>query len=59
MLREAILIYRSELAVTLRNKPYLVMGMIQPVLYLVLCGPLLAVLVSKMPGTPARRRGST
>lgn len=53
MLREAILIYRSELAVTLRNKPYLMMGMIQPVLYLVLCGPLLAVLVTRAPGTPA------
>ncbi|MEU7790682.1 MULTISPECIES: ABC transporter permease [unclassified Amycolatopsis] len=54
MLREAILVYRSEIAVLLRNKPYLVMGMIQPVLYLVLCGPLLAVLVSKTPGVAAQ-----
>lgn len=53
MLRETNLVYRSELAVMLRNKPYLVLGMIQPVLYLVLCGPLLAVLVSKTPGMPA------
>lgn len=50
MLRDTLLIFRAELAVSLRNKVFIMIGMMQPVLYLVLFGPLMEKLAANTPG---------
>ncbi|NBH06453.1 ABC transporter permease [Amycolatopsis sp. SID8362] len=50
MVRDTLLIFRAELAVSLRNKAFIVIGMMQPVLYLVLFGPLMEKLAASTPG---------
>lgn len=45
--RESFIIFRRQLRMNLRNPAWVVIGMLQPVLYLVLFGPLLEPLVSQ------------
>lgn len=52
MLRDMLLIYRGELTVALRNRSWLFMGMLQPVLYLSFFGPLLVKIAASTPGFP-------
>jgi ABC-2 type transport system permease protein len=52
MLRDIVLIYRAELSIALRNRSWLVMGMVQPLLYLLLFGPLLVKIAASTPGFP-------
>src|SRR5258705_245828 len=40
-LRDSLLIYRRSLTLTLRQPVWIIMGIFQPILYLVLFGPLL------------------
>lgn len=51
MLRDTWLIFHRSLVTTLRNPVWLIMGLMQPILYLVLFGPLLNSIAS-MPGFP-------
>ncbi len=50
-IRDTWLIYERSLVLSLRNKVWVIMGVLQPVLYLLLFGPLLNG-VAKMPGFP-------
>lgn len=50
--RDTWLLFDRELRLSLRNPVWVIMGIIQPILYLVLFGPLLTN-VAKMPGFPA------
>ncbi|GLY15207.1 transport permease protein [Kineosporia sp. NBRC 101677] len=52
MLTETLVICRSELAVALRNRTWLFMGLVQPVMYLLLFGPLLVRIALSTPGFP-------
>ena len=47
--RETWLIYRRSLVLTLRQPVWLLMGIFQPILYLVLFGPLLEGAVTQAP----------
>lgn len=51
-IRDTWLIFERELTLSLRNPVWAAMGVIQPIMYLVLFGPLLNN-VAKMPGFPA------
>ncbi len=51
-IRDTWLIYQRSLTLSLRNPVWVIMGIIQPILYLLLFGPLLTN-VAKMPGFPA------
>ena len=53
MLRDTALLWRIEMTVGLRNRSWLVMGLIQPVMYLLLFGPLLVPVAKYTPGFPA------
>ena len=49
--RDTWLIFERELTLSLRNPVWVIMGILQPILYLLLFGPLLTN-VAKMPGFP-------
>ncbi len=51
MLRDSLLIYRRQMRLSLRNPVWVVVGLVQPILYLALFGPLLTPLAG-MPGFP-------
>ena len=53
--RDTWLIFERSMTLTLRNPVWLIMGLMQPILYLLLFGPLLKNIAS-MPGFPPRRR---
>jgi ABC-2 type transport system permease protein len=52
MLREIWLVFRRELTLALRNPAWIGIGIMQPVLYLVLFGPLMERIVASTPGFP-------
>ncbi|MGH3880581.1 MAG: ABC transporter permease [Actinophytocola sp.] len=52
MFREIWLVFRRELTLSLRNPAWIGIGIMQPVLYLVLFGPLMERIVSSTPGFP-------
>ncbi|HJQ45042.1 MAG TPA: ABC transporter permease [Amycolatopsis sp.] len=52
MLRDTWLIFRRDLALSLRNPAWIMIGIMQPVLYLVLFGPLMEKVVGSTPGFP-------
>ncbi|MGH3469233.1 MAG: ABC transporter permease, partial [Thermocrispum sp.] len=52
MLRDASLVFRRQLAVALRNPAWVGIGIMQPILYLVLFGPLMERIVESTPGFP-------
>src|SRR5689334_10085265 len=52
MLRETWLVFRREQTLALRNPAWIGIGIMQPVLYLVLFGPLMEKVVSSTPGFP-------
>lgn len=52
MFSETFLIARSEMTVALRNRAWLLMGIVQPVMYLLLFGPLLVQIAASTPGFP-------
>ena len=49
-LRESHIVFRRQIRMNLRNPAWVVIGVLQPVLYLVLFGPLLKPLVAQFPG---------
>ncbi|GAA4671396.1 MULTISPECIES: ABC transporter permease [Amycolatopsis] len=51
-MRETWLIFRRDLLLSLRNPAWLMIGIMQPVLYLVLFGPLMEKVVGSTPGFP-------
>ncbi len=51
--RESFIVFRRQLRMNLRNPAWVIIGMLQPVLYLVLFGPLLKPLVSQFGVTNA------
>ena len=52
MLRDIWLVFRRHMAISLRNPAWVMIGIMQPVLYLVLFGPLMEKIVSSTPGFP-------
>jgi ABC-2 type transport system permease protein len=52
VLREIWLVFRRELTLALRNPAWIGIGIMQPVLYLVLFGPLMERIVGSTPGFP-------
>lgn len=53
-LRDTRLIFRRQMRLSLRNPVWLIIGVIQPILYLTLFGPLVKHFISQ-PGTPANQ----
>lgn len=51
-LRDSTIIFRRQLRMNLANPAWVVIGVMQPVLYLVLFGPLLKPIVAQFPGAP-------
>lgn len=49
-LRESLIVFRRQIRMNLRNPAWVLIGIMQPVLYLVLFGPLLKPLVAQFPG---------
>ena len=52
-LRESYIVFRRQLRMNLRNPAWVVIGMLQPVLYLLLFGPLLKPLINQFGATNA------
>jgi ABC-2 type transport system permease protein len=52
VLRDIWLVFRRHMAISLRNPAWVMIGIMQPVLYLVLFGPLMEKIVSSTPGFP-------
>ncbi len=52
MLREIWLVFRRDQTIALRNPAWIFIGILQPVLYLVLFGPLMERIVNSTPGFP-------
>ena len=52
MLRDTWLIFRRDLSLSMRSPAWIMIGIMQPVLYLVLFGPLMEKVVSSTPGFP-------
>jgi ABC-2 type transport system permease protein len=52
-LRETFIIYRRQIRMNLRNPAWVIIGMLQPILYLALFGPLLEPLVDQFGATNA------
>ena len=52
-LRESHIVFRRQLRMNLRNPAWVIIGMLQPVLYLLLFGPLLKPLVNQFGATNA------
>lgn len=50
--RESFIVFRRQLRMNLRNPAWVVIGALQPVLYLLLFGPLLKPIVDQFPGAP-------
>jgi ABC-2 type transport system permease protein len=48
--RESFIVFRRQIRMNLRNPAWVVIGALQPVLYLLLFGPLLKPIVSSFPG---------
>ncbi|GAC68612.1 ABC transporter permease [Gordonia soli] len=48
--RESFIVFRRQIRMNLRNPAWVLIGVMQPVLYLVLFGPLLKPLVGQFPG---------
>ncbi len=46
-LRECYIVFRRQLRMNLRNPAWVIIGMVQPVLYLLLFGPLLKPLITQ------------
>ncbi|OZM73514.1 multidrug ABC transporter permease [Amycolatopsis antarctica] len=53
MLRDAWLIFRRDITLSLRNPAWIAIGLLQPILYLFLFGPLLEPIIESTPGFPA------
>ncbi|WP_236789378.1 ABC transporter permease [Amycolatopsis sp. GM8] len=51
-MRETWLIFRRDMTLSLRNPAWIMIGIMQPVLYLVLFGPLMEKVVNNTPGFP-------
>jgi ABC-2 type transport system permease protein len=51
--RESFIVFRRQLRMNLRNPAWVIIGMLQPVLYLLLFGPLLTPLVTRFGATNA------
>jgi ABC-2 type transport system permease protein len=51
--RESFIVFRRQIRMNLRNPAWVIIGALQPVLYLVLFGPLLKPLVSEFGATNA------
>jgi ABC-2 type transport system permease protein len=51
--RESFIVFRRQLRMNLRNPAWVIIGMLQPVLYLLLFGPLLTPLVKQLGATNA------
>lgn len=49
-LRESHIVFRRQIRMNLRNPAWVLIGVLQPILYLVLFGPLLKPLVAQFPG---------
>ncbi|WAC54540.1 ABC transporter permease [Gordonia sp. SL306] len=49
-LRESNIVFRRQIRMNLRNPAWVLIGVMQPILYLLLFGPLLTPLVSQFPG---------
>lgn len=49
-LRESFIVFRRQIRMNLRNPAWVLIGVMQPVLYLLLFGPLLKPLVAQFPG---------
>lgn len=49
-LRESQIVFRRQIRMNLRNPAWVLIGVLQPILYLVLFGPLLKPLVAQFPG---------
>lgn len=49
-LRDSLIVFRRQLRMNLRNPAWVVIGMLQPVLYLLLFGPLLEPVISQLGG---------
>ncbi|MBA3782352.1 MAG: ABC transporter permease [Nocardioides sp.] len=49
-MRECFIVFRRQIRMNLRNPAWVVIGALQPVLYLLLFGPLLKPIVSSFPG---------
>ena len=56
--RETFIVFRRQIRMNLRNPAWVLIGMIQPVLYLVLFGPLLKPLVGQFGAAPTTRTRS-
>src|SRR3990170_3829145 len=52
MLRDTWLVFRRHMAISLRNPAWVLIGIMQPLLYLLLFGPLMEKIVSSTPGFP-------
>jgi ABC-2 type transport system permease protein len=52
-MRESYIVFRRQLRMNLRNPAWVIIGMLQPVLYLLLFGPLLKPLISQFGATNA------
>ncbi|MEO5852523.1 MAG: ABC transporter permease [Nocardioides sp.] len=50
--RESSIVFRRQIRMNLRNPAWVVIGALQPVLYLLLFGPLLKPIVASFPGAP-------
>ncbi len=50
--RECFIVFRRQIRMNLRNPAWVLIGVMQPVLYLVLFGPLLKPIVDSFPGAP-------
>ena len=48
--RESLIVFRRQIRMNLRNPAWVLIGIMQPVLYLLLFGPLLKPIVSSFPG---------
>jgi ABC-2 type transport system permease protein len=49
-LRESLIVFRRQLRMNLRNPAWVIIGMLQPVLYLLLFGPLLEPVIGQLGG---------
>ena len=49
-LRDSTIVFRRQIRMNLRNPAWVLIGVLQPVLYLVLFGPLLKPIVNQFPG---------
>ena len=50
--REMFIVFRRQLRLALRNPAWVIIGLVQPILYLALFGPLLKQVVGNTPGLP-------